>query len=185
MDEEIENVINAEEEDYEFRNVVEHRWDAGLLLFTVELESGQTFEIPFAIIEKDRPVELAKYIKTNIVETKRGGKYNTWENKVLVRSQRTIKRLRRVHNIARINRIYKLKEIKIKRISRNKRNQKKGSRTKFEIKVPRNVKEALLFDEENKNTLWANAIANEMTALEEAGVWAYYPPHYKPSSGYQ
>ena len=56
VDEEVENVINAEEEDNEFRNVVEHRWNAGLLLFTVELESGQTFEIPFAIIKKDRPL---------------------------------------------------------------------------------------------------------------------------------
>jgi len=67
LGEEIENIINAEEEDYEFRNIVEHRWEAGLLLFTVELESGHTYEIPFSVIKKDRPLKLARYVKNNVV----------------------------------------------------------------------------------------------------------------------
>ena len=156
-----------------------------MLILTIELESGKSFDLPFPFIKKDRPIELAKYIKDNVVESTRGGKYNTWAKKNLVRAQRIIKRMKNAHNISRINRIYKLKEIKTRRISRNKRQQKKGARTKYDIKVPRNVKEALIFDEENGNTLWADAIAKEMTALESAGVWAYYPPHYKPSREYQ
>ena len=183
--EEISNTLNAEEEDYEFRSINAHRWTDGIILFTIELESGKTFEVPFSVIKKDRPIELAKYIKNNVTEAKRGGKYNTWAKKILIRAQRIIKRVRRSHNISRINRIYKLKQIKVNRISQNKRNEKKGLRTKFGFKVPRNVKEALLFDKENNNTEWADAIAKEMMALEAAGVWAYYPPHYKPSAEYQ
>ena len=183
--EEISNIINAEEEDYEFKSINAHRWSDGIILFTIELESGQTFEAPFSVIKKDRPIEVAKYIKNQVIEDKRGGKYNTWAKKILIRTQRVIKRMRRSHNISRINRIYKLKQIKINRMSQNKRNEKKGLRTKFGIKVPRNVKEALIFDAENKTTEWADAIAKEMMALEAAGVWAYYPPHYKPSIEYQ
>ena len=145
----------------------------------------EKFEAPLSIIKKDRPVELARYIKNNVIETRRGGKYNLWSKKILVRAQRIIRRLKRTHNISRVRRIYEMKEVKSRRLSRNKRDQKKGARTKYDIKVPRNVKEALLFDQENGNTLWADAIAMEMTALETAGVWSYYPPHYKPPKDFQ
>ena len=70
-------------------------------------------------------------------------------------------------------------------MSRNKRNLKKGIRTKFGTKIPRNVKEALLFDEQNGNTLWGDAIIKEMNALKEARVWEFHPPQFKPSKSYQ
>ena len=66
--------------------------------------------------------------------------------------------MKRSYNIARIARIYRIKELKFNRISRNIRNEKRGMRTKFGIEVPRKVKEALAFDEINKNTLWSDAI---------------------------
>ena len=47
------------------------------------------------------------------------------------------------------------------------------------------MKEALLFDRENNNILWAEAITKEMTALQKAGVWEFHPPHTKPKEGYQ
>ena len=74
ISEEITNTINADEEDYEFRQINSHRWDSGILMLIIELESGQTFESPFAIIKKDRPIELATYIKNNVIERKRNGK---------------------------------------------------------------------------------------------------------------
>ena len=185
ISEEITNTINADEEDYEFRQINSHRWDSGILMLTIELESGQTFESSFAIIKKDCPIELATYIKNNVIERKRNGKYNSWAKKILVRSQRTIRRMKRTHNISRISRIYRIKQLKFNRISRNKRNEKKGIRVKFGINVPRSVKEALVFDEINKNTLWADAIKKEMSALEASGVWEFYPPHFRPSKDYQ
>ena len=69
----------------------------------------------------------------------------------------------------RINR-KRIIKFKIRRISRNTRISKKDNRIKFGIKVPNSVKEALLFDRENNNILWAEAITKEMTALQKAGV---------------
>ena len=37
-------------------------------MLTVELESGKTFESPFAMIKKDRPIEVATYIKNHVIE---------------------------------------------------------------------------------------------------------------------
>ena len=45
-----------------------------------------------------------------------------------------------------------------RRISKNKRNSTNKSRVKFGIKVPSNVRDALIFDRENGNKLWAEAI---------------------------
>ena len=84
----------------------------------------------------------------------------------------------------RINR-KRIIKIKIRRISRNTRTSKKNNRITFGIKVPNSVKEALLFDRENNNTLWSEAIMKETTALQKAGVWEFYPPHSRPKEGYQ
>ena len=185
LTEEINNTLDANEEDYEFYRINNHHWESGMLMFTVELESGKTIDIPFTILKKDRPIEVATYIKNHVIDQKRNGKYNTWAKKTLVRAQRIIRRLKNHHNISRISRIYEIKELKFNRISRNKRNEKRGIRTKFGINVPRNVKEALAFDVINKNTLWSDAIKKEMLALENAGVWQFHPPHFKPSKEYQ
>jgi len=185
LGEEITSTINADEEDYEFFRINNHRWDSGILLLTVELESGKTFDTPFSMLKKDRPLELATYIKNNVIEKKRNGKYNLWAKNILVRAQRIIRRMKRYHNISRIARIYRIKQLKFNRISRNKRNQKKGVRTKYGINIPRNVKEALAFDLINNNTLWIDAIKKEMMALETAGVWEFHPPHFRPSKDFQ
>jgi hypothetical protein len=42
---------------------------------------------------------------------------------------------------------------------------------KYGIRVPRNVKQALLMDQENGNTYWRDAIKKEMDALLERGVF--------------
>ena len=65
--EKIENTINASEEDYEFRRISDHCWESGMLILTIELESGKSFDLPFSIIKKDKPIELGKYIKGNVV----------------------------------------------------------------------------------------------------------------------
>ena len=183
--EEVTNIMNDDEEDHEFNKIINHKWDAGLLVLEVELQSGTTYEVPFNVIKKDRPIEVARYIRNNVIESRRGGKYNTWAKKILVRSQRTIRRLKNIHNVSKITRLLNKYEIKIRRISRNKRNEKKGARTKYGIEIPRNVKEALIMDERNGNTLWADAIMKEMSALEKAKVWSFYPPHHKLPPDYQ
>ena len=47
---------------------------------------------------------------------------------------------------------------------------------KFGIPIPRNTHEALLFDKQNGNTKWADAIAKEMTGLDHLKAFIYHPP---------
>ena len=46
-----------------------------MLMLTVQLSSGREFETPFSMLKKDQPLDLAKYIIREVVESKRGGKY--------------------------------------------------------------------------------------------------------------
>eukprot|EP00957_Ditylum_brightwellii_P012842 970319-Ditylum_brightwellii.AAC.1 len=79
-----------------------------------------------------------------------------------------------------------------KKISRNARNMKKKNQEKFGIAIPRNVKEALIFDSLNGNNFWVEAILKEMKALDHLDVfeshkssvrmdkkdgWQYAPMH--------
>ena len=50
------------------------------------------------------------------------------------------------------------------------------------MSIPRNTREALMLDKNNGNTLWAEAIANERTALEAKGVFKFHHPTNKMPS---
>ena len=185
IDQQINDTILAEEEDYEFCRITGHHWKEGELIFTVELTSGQTYETPFSKIKKDRPFEVAKYIRKEVIERKRGGRYEEWAKKVLTRAHRTIRRMHRSYNIQRIQRLDAYKEIKMRRISKNQREKKKKNKVKFGITVPNSLKHALILDQQNKNNAWAEAIYKEMSALSKAGVWEFKSPHYKTGKDYQ
>ena len=185
--EQIANEIDDSVEDFEFDFIKKYDWIEGVLTFTVVLTSGQEFDIPFNILKRDRPIETAKFIRNNVVENKRGGRYETWAKKILVKSQRTIRRLSRYHNIDKCVRLRKNYEItlKIRRLSKNSRDGKIKDKEKFGIKIPNNIKEALLLDRQNNNNLWAEAIAKEMDALNGAKCFKYYPSHHRFASSYQ
>ena len=68
--EQITNDIEESEEDCEFHHIESYRWEDGILIFNVILQSGKEFEIPFNLMKKDRPLETAKFIKNNMVETR-------------------------------------------------------------------------------------------------------------------
>ena len=185
VDQQIDHTLEADEEDYEFNRIKSHYWDNGILTFTVELTSGTTYSIPFTLLKTDRPIEVAKYIKHNVVENKRGGKYEQWSKKILTRAQRIIRRMNRHYNIGRIMRLKLCKEMKIRRTSKNQRTLKDKNRTKFGIVIPNNVKHALLLDKQNNNQAWAEAILKEMNALTKAGVWDFKPPNFRIPKNYQ
>ena len=63
----LDNIKNTEE-DYEFHNIKGHKWENGVLIFNVLLTSGKEFEISFNELKKDRPLEVAKYIRKEVVE---------------------------------------------------------------------------------------------------------------------
>ena len=48
---------------------------------------------------------------------------------------------------------------------------------KFGIKIPKNMKEALLFDKENNNTKWSDAVSKEMNGLKKLNCFKFHPPH--------
>ena len=52
FDDEIDDIVNADEEDYEFRQITSHRWDNGILLFEIEVESGLKFKVTFSVLKK-------------------------------------------------------------------------------------------------------------------------------------
>ena len=76
----------------------------------------------------------------------------------------------------------KNKQLKIRKISKN-RNEK----NKFGIEIPQNVREALLFDKENKNTKWADAICKEIQTLLKLNIFKFHSPNtiFKKSEGWQ
>ena len=46
---------------------------------------------------------------------------------------------------------------------------------KLGVKIPRNMKEALLFDKENKNNKWMDAVAKEIDALKRLNFFKFHP----------
>jgi hypothetical protein len=79
-----------------------------------------------------------------------------------------------------------MKSDKLK-MSRNKRNSQETNREKFGIRVPHNTRMALLFDKENENRLWAEAITKEMAALERLYCFEYMSPaaQFQKKDGWQ
>ena len=54
-----------------------------------------------------------------------------------------------------------------KKKHKTKKNNKNLGEIKYGVRVPRTVKEALRFDEENDNSFWADAISKEMDTLNK------------------
>lgn len=185
LHEQLHSITNASEEDFEFNSILSHSWVDGILVFNVELTSGKTLDIPFPLLKKDRPIETARYINIHVLEESRHGIHTTWAKNILKQANRSIRRMSHHYNVDRFIRIKKYKEISTRRISRNKQMEKHKNRIKFGIRVPNSVREALIFDRENKNTLWGDAIQKEMAALDKAQVFQYHPGHFKISKGFQ
>ena len=185
--EEMEDLYNQvdmeDDDDYNFERIVDHYFEKGSLHikanYTTSDESIKTLDIPFSVLKRDIPYELAKYIREKVVETKRGGRYTTWARKMILNYNRSIKRLYKQYRISRITKVNPRKVHNRKhraRISRNARNAKIMLREKFGIKLPRNTREALQLDIENGNKNWAEAITKEISALDRLHCFKYHSP---------
>ena len=128
--------MNGTEEDMEFKDFIGYEWDNGVLMLKVQLESGKTFTAPLGLMKKDRPIELARFIRNKVVEAKRGRWYEKWAKGILKQSNRTLRRLHGHYNTRRIHRLSNIKTIKIRRISRNKRTQNKEKELNLELPFP-------------------------------------------------
>jgi hypothetical protein len=183
--------LQMEDDDrHEFHKIVDHRFDNGVLILNVQYQGEieeTILEIPFSTLKKDVPIELARYIRNKVIDKKRNGYYNLWSTKTLKIHTRVIKRLYRAYNVRATLRTTRQRRVTKNRESRNARNAKIERPEKFGILIPRNTKEALVFDRDNRNTKWTDAIAKEMGSLDRLQVFKYMPSNHKceKSEGWQ
>jgi len=173
---------------YKFDRILDYEFKDGVLILKARYYDDDIGEhdlaVPFPILKRDVPLELARFIRDKVVEDKRGGHYNLWAKSTLKAHARGVRRLYRIYNVDPTYRIYRTRRAKTNRMSKNARNAeatKIKNTVKMGIKVPRNTKEALLFDRINKNTLWADAIFKEMCGLRRLNVFKFHAPNYKCS----
>ena len=103
-------------------------------------DDSETWE-PLDIMIKDDPITLAAYAEENDLLDKPGFK--------------------------RLQRISKNKKRYKRLLNQSKQAHKKGPVFQFGIQVPRNVKEAYELDKKNGNTLWSDAMKEEVASLLE------------------
>lgn len=110
-------------------------------------DSGEKTWEHINTIKQDDPVTLAQYAKDKKLTDQIGWK---WARRYLKNPKRFIRITRQIHLTKR----------------------QSGPIYKFGVQVPRNVKEAILLDQQNKNTLWQDAIKKEMDKIVEYKVFS-------------
>ena len=105
--------------------------------------------VPFGILKKDVPLELARYIKNKVVESRRRGYYSLWAKKIVTNNSRSIKRLRRIYRTSNMLNVLKTRRANAN-MSKSGINKKSIGKEKFGVQIPRNIKKALFFDKNNK-----------------------------------
>ncbi|HSN65751.1 MAG TPA: reverse transcriptase domain-containing protein, partial [Fusibacter sp.] len=122
----------------------------------LEWDSGEETWEPLDLIIQDDPLSITKYAEENNLLDKQG-----W------------KRLKRYAN----------NKGRISRMIQQLKNKRSGPKFSFGIQVPRNVKEAMMLDNKNGNTLWQDAIEEELNSLnaydtfEDKGKISYLQGH--------
>ena len=137
LNKKIDREIEDETAAYTFKSISNHRKVKNKYEVFVEWETGEKIWEPIAIIRQDDPVTLAKYGLEHDILDEPG-----W------------KRLRNYVKSA-------------KRLSRNIKQARMfaartAQRYKFGVKAPRSEKEARMFDSDNGNKLWDDAVTQEL-----------------------
>ena len=136
--------IEVETEDpdtaYTFKAITDHRYKNSTYEVLIEWEGGEKTWEPIAIMRQDDPVTLAKYGKEN----------NLLEDPSWKRLCRYVKSTQRLGGNLKRARMFAASVTQT---------------YKFGVKVPRDEKEALSFDESDKNSLWNDAIGIELNQV--------------------
>ena len=179
--EELHDQFQIEDDNnYKFERIIDHKLTASGLILTVKYAGDteeKTLQVPFLVLKKDVPLELARYIRDKVVEDNRQGHYNAWAKKVIKNHGRTIRHIRRYYNIdctirARKNRTKS-------GMSWNQRNAAIPLREKYGIRIPQSIRQAIIFDDENKNTKWQHSMAKEIGSLKKLDVFEFHPSNHK------
>ena len=165
-----DNIDSEWNDDFIFQTIIGHEIKDGLLYFKARYSNecgNQTWTVPFKWLKDDAPLDVAHYIKNQVVEASRRGAYSKWANTVLQAQTTNFHRILRSHGIPTDI------TMNIRRLSRNGRQKSKPSEVKFGHKIPKYFKEAVKLDHENGNTLWRESIQKEMDAMEEHKCFEY------------
>ena len=127
---------------------MDHHFDKGILHLNVKYvdnDQDHIMCVPFGILKKDVPLELARYIKDKVVESSRRGYYSLWAKKIITNYSRSIKRL---HRIYRTDNMLHVQRTRRAQANANKTGKQRSNKVKEKlgVKIPRNMKEALMFD---------------------------------------
>jgi hypothetical protein len=176
-----------------------HKWvpNAGWT-FDVTLmgisNGSDRLRVSFDDLKTEAPYMLAQYVLRNKVGSRSGkaspaGKIMDWARNHLDSHRRLILRVRRTYGMSgqfsdeskweslrftpmpESEKAPKRVRVARKKSGRNRLKRQVMGTLKYGIRVPRNVKQALLMDQENGNTHWHDAIKKEMDALLERGVF--------------
>jgi hypothetical protein len=168
---------------YKFDRILDYVFQDGVIVLKARYYDDDIGEhdlaVPFPILKRDVPLELACFIRDKVIEDRRGGHYNMWAKSTLKAHARGVRRL---YNIDATYRVYRTRRAKANRMSKNARNARatiNKKKVKMGIEIPRNTKEALFFDRQNKTTLWADAIFKEMCGLRRLNVCKFHAPNHK------
>jgi hypothetical protein len=178
----------------DFVSILSHR---GNSIASLELEIQWSNEsvtwAPLELVKKDQPAMVAKYVLAHTISCDTSGLLARWARVALQALKRAIRRIRRAYRFpskpenafslvpwgslpfkARVRRSTGLPvEVPAPKTSKGKRKTKKGrnnrhqGEVKYGVAVPRNVREALHFDEENGDLLWTDAMSKEIMALQK------------------
>jgi hypothetical protein len=187
--------------DNSVESIMSHKWvqNAGWT-FDVTLmgisDGSDRLRVSFDDLKTDAPYMLAQYVLRNKVGSRSGfsspaGKIMDWARNHLDSHRRLILRVRRTYGMSgqfsdeskweslRFTPMPNSEKVKApvrvrvarKKSGRNRLKRQVMGTLKYGIRVPRNVKQALLMDQENGNTHWHDAIKKEMDALLKRGVF--------------
>jgi hypothetical protein len=164
---EIINLLNKSDEDghelWTFSKILNHRERTNGGKKTMEVEvlwdmGEQTWE-PLNNMKADDPVTVAQYVKEKDLVNK---PYWKWANRYLKNPKKFIRYSRQVYLAKKRN----------------------GPVYKFGVRVPRNLKEAILIDQQSKDNAWKEAIKKEMDKIMEYETFRM-PPDGKPPPDYK
>ena len=160
------NLINKTDESGEklwtFESITGHKKEKGVWIVDVLWDDGSTSWEPLTTMKTSDPVTVAQYALNKNLTDLHGWRWA----KDYMPDGRTIRLLRRVLTVAR-------------------RKARSAPVYKFGHKVPRNTRQAYEFDKINGNTLWADAIADEMGKMRKFGTFRPLDPGERLPSTYQ
>lgn len=191
--EELYNHMCEDTKASEITHMITHQTSrtTGKLYILVQWDTGNSSLIDATDLQKDEPVRLANFIRTNPVERSRNGYWNKWALTTLSAISRATRRLRNIYEPADTPAdgptLYRRARRVLRRTAKhkNKRPFLAEPAIVLGVPVPRNPAEAAAFDKANGNTLWRDSNKAEVDGIQEHGTFEFLPPGAAPPEGYQ